>query len=103
MSDTEIDAMEAGSEMDDAIYRIVADIEGIGLPPAICPSTDWNDAMFAAETFGLLKSHRLGISSLDGLWELKYYEHYSGNERRAAAPTGPLAICRAILKLSRKQ
>lgn len=76
------------------------------------PSTDWNDAMLAAERFGLWNAGYSG----DGRWGGRFlqppvsdqYQWFVGEwaehcqetgEWISRAPTGPLAICRAILKL----
>ena len=69
-------------------------------PKPFSPSHNWNDAMLAAERFGLFDRPRycmLAKSAPD--WDV--IEHSFGElELVASAPTGPLAICRAILSLS---
>lgn len=78
------------------------------------PSTDWNDAMFAAERFGLFgDGHYCALSKDDGWYcilpmsELDAPGHelngaglwWPGTPLVARDVSGPLAICRAILKL----
>lgn len=80
------------------------------------PSLDWNDAMFAAEKFGLFDTekhgHTMTYSDLSDCgsgdkrrWFIADYESEDigdqGSSWPTGAPTGPLAICRAILKLAR--
>lgn len=77
---------------------------------AFSPSTDWNHAMFAAERFGLF---RRWWQNPEPCWEgLRFLtqcdrwcvsewtsETGIGYKVVAGAKSGPLAICRAILKL----
>jgi hypothetical protein len=64
------------------------------------PSTDWNHAMFAAERFGLFgEPHRFGLWKSGGNWCVGMDE-YPLEPGNTEAPSGPLAICCAILKLS---
>jgi hypothetical protein len=127
MTDEEIDAMEAGPEIDEAtgkacrleacVLRVRghADqcLRGTDNFPEMVPfhpSTDWNDAMFAAERFGLFKTRKVDHSEVCGMvwqcndmWASGVYDCDWGHVVHAEAPTGPLAICRAILKLARKE
>lgn len=70
------------------------------------PSVDWNDAMFAAERFGLFKSpdesNRISMTlGHDGQqWSVQECYEPPLSFIGIKAPTGPLVICRAILKLS---
>lgn len=65
------------------------------------PSTDWNDAMLAAERFGLFCDWGFCLLLHDGQWlvadvsvfgKIDYDEGYRHE-------SGPLAICRAILAM----
>lgn len=122
MTNTEIGAIESGPVCDRAVSVAI----GRG-PKCICGpckdaydpltgecfrcglrvpkhySTDWNDAMYAAERFGLFvgadDARVLGCQG--GMWEVWYVDVWQQFDHKiASAPTGPLAICRAILKLS---
>lgn len=131
MTDAEIDAMEPGPEMDRAVAEacgLVLDkrssgalVRGLQRSRTILrkiedgtrglhfrPSLEWDCAMFAAELFGLFDSRVAGRMSQtlghDGKqWSVQEcYEpplEYIGTK----APTGTLALCRAILKLSRQK
>lgn len=125
MTTDQIDAIEAGPEID-ALVCAAAGIDGgivrtLGKPdeclratedfPAMAqfrPSTDWNDAMLAADKFGLFGSekhrHQLwqGTGSGGGPdeWFVESFENENGNAGCVRHVSGPLAICRAILKLS---
>lgn len=101
MTDVEIEAMPAGPEID-AIVCVAADIDpdprmvGDGSGRTFSPSTDWNAAMYAAERFGLFDMPILAFTDND--------RHSDCDETvHGEAPTGPLVICRAILKLARKE
>lgn len=109
MTAKQIDAMEAGPDMDRAVARIIGPLcTAAGVPMQYRftdghdviwePSTDWNDAMFAAERFGLLKNRYL-IQETDGTWAIKEYIHFEGICPIARAASGPLSLCRAILNL----
>lgn len=106
MTDEQIDAMEAGLEMDCAVDEAVYGPDAVGVPYRK-PSTDWADAMFAAEHFGLfdtiLDGHGYGLllrRSPDG-WQVLHPRFFDGRgDVLTMADTGPLAICRAILKLA---
>ena len=69
------------------------------------PSLDWSDAMLAAERFGLFhpeKHDAMLMQDFSGrniLWSIQQVPRSSGWMAVAEAPTGPLAICRAILAL----
>lgn len=90
------DQIEAGPELD---WKIGLAIQGpLGFVPPY--STDWNAAMQAAEKF---------LTSIDGrfcfrverftdCWKVSH-----DNFVLEIAPTGPLAICRAILTLNSRQ
>jgi hypothetical protein len=119
MTDAEIDVMEAGHKMDSAVA------EACGIPhrctalsqvwvaardPAwtgepFSPSGEWSAAMTAAERFGLFDTRGHWASlvqfSPEGIWQIQNAECLRGVA--GSAPTGPLAICRAILKLANKQ
>ena len=77
--------------------------------PTLAFSRDWNEAMFAAERFGLFEITKLGhvkdltatLTRHDGLWEFGLSEMDSGPLLKTESTSGPLAICRAILKLAR--
>lgn len=116
MTDEQIDAMQAGDETD----RRVAAACGIAIfdpdhsgsvllddGDIFAPSDDWNSAMFAAERFGLFDTekhqHTLTFSDFgDGAdrWFCANYDEDS--QQPTGAPTGPLAICRAILRLANR-
>lgn len=126
MTAKQINAMDAGPDMD----RLVA--EAIGIPVqlintdgadnepvradttdelcglAFRPSSDWNDAMLAAEKFGLFRRWwRHPEPFWQGLRFLTQCDHWCVSEWTdetgigykvvASGKTGPLAICRAIL------
>lgn len=141
MTDEQIDAMQAGPEIDRAVaavcfdvYRLTPDVDPLiktapcvldvhkhslskqhplwlipsreGEHRPFAPSEDWNDAMFAAERFGLF--NRAGVSLSRGdwygeidiervVWRITQYE----STLISHADSGPLAICSAILKLAR--
>lgn len=99
LTDEQIDAMEAGPEMD----RAVNEAAGIAVENWSVPSNDWTHAMFAAERFGLFEivgGNGYVLDCVRGEWRVSCWAS-------PAIPTntpvpGPLAICRAILKLARK-
>lgn len=98
MTDAQIDAMQAGSEMDAAVLGAIqlSSLRHHNLRP----SSNWSDAMFAAEEFGLFDRHVFGRDNVYCVWEIN-----GPNEAVfavATGATGPLAICRAILKLARR-
>lgn len=128
MTNDEIDKLEAGVELDRLVAKACA-IDVIYTPLAIdpfklsrnlddhrevifSPSRCWNDAMLAAEKCDLFSS--LGddfFGFIDritdgGAYDYRVCCHYhtSGGELRvrviAKHPSGPVAICRAILKAS---
>lgn len=114
MTTEQVDLIEAGPDMDAAVAVAIG---GYTIPyrmpdgrdvRALCydgmmqvapwnPSRSWTDAMFAAERFGLFNSFRvLRMNRYD--WEVM--EIGDPLDRIVSnAPSGPLAICRAILKL----
>jgi hypothetical protein len=114
----QIESMEAGPEMDMAVAEACRESATIyfdhDAQENIClrlpgdvrfrPSTDYNDAMFAAEQFGrgfhMSDYGRSHVANPDR--QNKFVVEIvseSGVTYTAFAPTGPLAICRAILKL----
>lgn len=121
MTHKQIDAMEAGLEMDRAVAEAIGCAVEFWMNESFRPSTDMNDAMFAAEAFGLFEaySHDCFMQSIEGndLWSVRQ-RHKHAEELAAAwgAPgfplrpegwadvadgtTAPLAICRAILTLA---
>lgn len=110
-----IDVLEEGRETDILVARAIGLGDSIrdGLAvqirgDVVVPfraSADWNDAMEAAARFGLFSSlHRLLLRQWDIAgaedWWVSYAESDNAGRDVARARTGPLAICRAILKLS---
>lgn len=61
------------------------------------PSTDMNDAMFAAEKSGI---EDMRITQTTGGYELVVFNEWGESRFHAGAETTPLAICQAILKLT---
>lgn len=63
------------------------------------PSTDLNDAFYAAEQVGLFNGHNLGRGG--GPWQIVNWDEPAGYEHigLASADTPALAICRGILSL----
>lgn len=122
MTDAEIDAMEAGPECDRLVAEVLGSHPDIDTnPPGLTrrqgngywsefrPSTDWNDAMFEAERFGMWNTtpsggfrHLHKITWRDADYHIGE-QNYDDCETIASAPSGPLSICRAILKLARKE
>lgn len=117
MTTQQIEAMEAGPEMDIAIIEALVAASGERLElhtPRTAnefrPSTDWSDAMFAAEKFGLFDNYKFSqclTCSTPHSWTVSTGPHGDTEPAGVAsgffanAETGPLAICRAILKLAR--
>jgi len=108
MTDERIDAMQAGPEMDRAVLDAIGEPRHSGcdesgafrLVRRRLPSTDWNDAMYAAERINLFGIHTvLGVGDF-GDWTVLSWEGTTMTEI-SSADTGPLAICRAILKLAK--
>lgn len=112
MTTEQIDAIEAGPEMDRMVAQ-ACDLDppfllfgetSVGVHSQWKPSTDWTDAMHAAERFGLLRDNEhhdtrvLGVEA-DGVWVIFHLDGPVVSGFICRAPTGPLAICRAILKL----
>lgn len=64
---------------------------------AFRPSTDWNDAMLAAEKADILQYDHILCKDRDE-WLFRTDDE-TGSTILASAHTGPLAICRAILTL----
>lgn len=119
MTTEQIDVLEAGLDMDEAVAEVcgvagfphssgvwlTGGADGKGDVP-FRPSSDWNDAMYAAERFGLWTSILFGAVGpcSSGVPPKEYgcfqFDMTHGcNVRFSTASTGPLAICRAILKL----
>lgn len=87
--------------------------EALGLEPvSFRPSTDWNDAMFAAEKAGLLKRgiaifhHGPEYSIVDQrnmeIFQVWILDKNTGNpdlDHTVSSESGPKAICLAILAL----
>lgn len=112
--------LEAGYELDKAVaeacgiehtaYDFRHDASGIVWVPTIPednktarpfrPSSDWNDAMFAAEKCGLFKNWLMGQAhpaiTIGSTW---YFQDYSERPMGVESKSGPVAICLAILKL----
>lgn len=104
MTTSEIDKLESGVELD----RLVAEAIGMETSTAILmplstskfkPSTDWNDAMEAAEKVRLFYP--------DSFLDFDYACRWRVQELDTCTPevqvitehkSGPVAICRAILK-----
>lgn len=113
MTDEQIDAMQAGPEMDIAVcdacfapdfYRLTWLMSS--RPP--CPSSDWNAAMMSAEQFGLFKGNDDGMlrgmeRRVFGSDDWYVYSRLWDEFTVIASGAGPIAICRAILKLSKEQ
>ena len=125
---TDVETIEPGDATNIAIAKVV----GLSFPSqpltenfgfrSFRPSTDWNDAMYAAEKFGLFDcwARDCVLRSIHGdgeprLWLVTDKMAYVREIAKAwgasinapeeycwdisEAETGPLAICRAILKL----
>lgn len=118
LTDDQIDAMEAGPEMDRLVgeaveWSVVEEFErDISRREwAWRPSKEWAPAMFAAERSGLFSrlNHILAQSEDAAIWIVMPLENmYSGGDTTighsiAHGDTGPLAICRGILKLTRNK
>lgn len=102
MTTDQITLLEAGLECDRLIQQVLGwseqGIREIG--SAVRPSTDWNDAMYAAERFGLFVSRGMILGHDGEQWVVtEDAEPIAPEFPGTKAPTGPLAICRAILKL----
>lgn len=87
------------SEIDDKVS------EAIGRDPyearlnGFMPSTDWNDAMFAAEKAGLW-DWNVALRCADGTWVVDSIDQWGSLYcDEAKSESGPLCICQAILKL----
>lgn len=126
MTTEQIDVLDAGPEMDCAVQEVLQSVSGVihfglsdGLPrdqerhavtitvTEFRPSTDWNDAMYAAERFGLFETKECLLDCCETVWGVtekpvfaEWWLSFGDDLRQVAtAPTGPLAICRALLKL----
>lgn len=100
MTPNEIDAMPAGAELDALVAKAlgVTDYKpGSGRTRLFKPSSDWNDAMRAAEKCGLFTFRCLGLEFGD--WIVFERESRDTYKTIGKSPTGPLAIARAIAKL----
>ena len=111
MTDAEIDALEAGRELDRLValgcgFTLVYDNGYDGEfkaelwpeePRVFHPSSDWNDAMWAAEKAGLFGTMEYALEqSVDG-WMI--VDAVFDRPTLACDDSGQLAICRAILKV----
>jgi hypothetical protein len=100
----DVAAIEAGVELDRLVcaaigHELVFFDAETRAQRQFRPSWDWSDAMFAAEKFGLFDVHGAGLQQAR---EWNVMERVGGrefNEDIASAPTGPLAISRAIIAL----
>ena len=63
------------------------------------PSSDLNDAFWAAEQVGLFDDYSLGWRRVYNRWELSKFIPMDGPYKIAHAETPAMAICKAILKL----
>jgi len=112
MTDAEIDALEAGRELDRLValecgFTLVYDNGYDGEfkaelwpeePRVFRPSSDWNDAMWAVVNFfgsTQVNVAHVGRNGGDTPWHV-WVDEVPCIETQAAS--GPLAICRAILK-----
>jgi len=121
MTDEQIDAMDAGPEMDAAIAAACGIEHAASTEIGLCrlkpegrtvetewqpwrPSIDWNDAMFAAEKCRLLEVYALErIPLRTPLYVVADIQLMDGEDEWVArAESGPLAICQAILRLRHK-
>lgn len=118
MTDEQIDAMPAGPEMDwlvSSIYEVWGNVlpDDTSAPCTIivipeedvrefAPSTDWNDAMFAADGFGLFRRCVLWQGDGEYLWTVWELNGITIGPPLSVGD-GPLAICRAILKLYKRK
>lgn len=103
MTPTEIDNLPAGDELDRLVAEAIGhvSVREWAFPyrhPYFRPSTDWNDAMLAAEKFGTFSVHHLTKEGDD--WVVGEIDWMMGDfERISTDKSGPLAIARAIAKL----
>jgi hypothetical protein len=69
-------------------------------PVLFSPSVDWNDVMFAAEKCGLFDDAFL--TTFDSQWQvIIQIDGYGSHDVYVEHPSGPVAICRAILLASK--
>lgn len=117
MTPEQIDAMEVGLLCDFEVAgalgmnrAVIGPQGGVAYCEAegrrFSPSTDWNDAMHAAERFGLLDIDGVNLS------RSIHPDHIPPSDTRGYEimrddteiivwdPSGPLCVCKAILKLS---
>lgn len=73
------------------LFRVYSD----GKQRAFHPSTDWNDAMFAVEKFGLFDRHILRFGKPAKVWLVEDQFMFNTTD-----PSGPLCICKAIITLA---
>jgi len=103
MTPTEIDALEAGHELDDLVSQAIdpwENLAGVNLSTQWRPSTDWNDAMFAAEKCRLFVNDRFLDNDVTGHWMVQVVDWCDAEAAWISRhPSGPVAICRAILKV----
>lgn len=115
MTDEQIDAMQAGLELEQLVAKVIGLHEDWGPDgfrsfeddegnPAGGPfSREWDAAIFAAERFGLFTRHQQVLGH-DGLnyCLAENGQPISQNFDGTKAASGQLAICRAILRLAEK-
>lgn len=88
MNDKRIDAMEAGPEMDRAVAEVVF-------------STFVPAGRYGLETAEMIAADR--AASEKGDYYIVAEQCYGDRDIITRAPTGPLAICRAILKIQHQK
>lgn len=139
MTNEQIDALTAGQELDRLIFDLCWVIEDYGgdtdnwpKMEAFRPSTDWNDAMLAAEKAGLFHfttiqgdqdklwmrpntQFQAFLTRDCGHWTVKIYRYFAGYatgilnralehqsvSTLAEDKSGPVAVCKAILRMKR--
>lgn len=102
MTDQEIDLLEAGDALDELVVKAVG-LKGYDLEPGFMPSYDWNSAM---ECLDLVVgptvrypacSVKMAVNDDCG-WNVELYDHDDSLLALVEHHSGPVAICRAILK-----
>jgi hypothetical protein len=85
----------AFNDGDEVFYFRQAEGYPVGNEEAVSfrPSVDWNDAMFAAGLFGLFDNCRLNR------WFPSWVVSTEEDKMIGRDPSGPLAICKAIIAL----
>lgn len=102
MDDAEIDALDEGRELDRLIASAIGRDECEAQLNGFRPSSDWNDAMRAVEKFfgsTQVNVAHVGRNGGDTPWHV-WVDEVPCIETQAES--GPLAICRAILKVVKK-